>query len=167
MSPKGSKEQYEGDGNDSVRHGLLPGQNVHGHIAALLPTATSTGFSTRRWFTSCRKKAANNHFNCPIVQSYPEVIRNNVDEIRNGQVDFRDPSSTWRTTRSTAANLYECFKDLGVTKQEVRTALEAGYQELAAFHQKVRNWGEDTLVMLKQKGNTELSLRGGLTTSTR
>lgn len=90
----------------------------------------------------------------------PEVIRNNVDEIRNGQVDFRDPFLNLADHQSTAANLYECFKDLGVTKQEVWTALEAGYQELAAFHQKVRNWGEDTLVMLKQKGEHGIVLAG-------
>ena len=138
-----------------------PAKNVHGHIAALIANRhVDWIFYPAVVYELQEKKAANNHFNCPIVQSYPEVIRNNVDEIRNGQVDFRDHFLNLADHQSTAANLYECFKDLGVTKQEVWTALEAGYQELAAFHQKVRNWGEDTLVMLKQKGEHGIVLAG-------
>jgi predicted nucleotide-binding protein (sugar kinase/HSP70/actin superfamily) len=34
---------------------------------------------------------AGNHYNCPIVTSYSENIRNNVDEITSGKVKFRNP----------------------------------------------------------------------------
>lgn len=162
LSPKGSKEQYD-KGMETIPSDTVcyPAKNVHGHIAALIANRhVDRIFYPAVVYELQEKKAANNHFNCPIVQSYPEVIRNNVDEIRNGQVDFRDPFLNLADHQSTAANLYECFKDLGVTKQEVRAALEAGYQELAAFHQKVRNWGEDTLVMLKQKGEHGIVLAG-------
>ena len=34
---------------------------------------------------------SNNHYNCPIVTSYAENIKNNVDEITSGQVKFLNP----------------------------------------------------------------------------
>lgn len=162
MSPKGSKEQYE-KGMETIPSDTVcyPAKNVHGHIMALIANRhVDRIFYPAIVYELQEKKAANNHYNYPIVQSYPEVIRNNVDEIRSGQVDFRDPFLNLADHQSTAENLYECFKDLGVTKQEVRDALTAGYQELDNFHQKVHNWGEDTLMMLKQKGEHGVVLAG-------
>lgn len=34
---------------------------------------------------------SDNHYNCPIVTSYPENIKNNIDAIVNGEVDFMHP----------------------------------------------------------------------------
>ncbi len=162
LSPRGSKDQYE-KGMETIPSDTVcyPAKNVHGHIQALIANKhVDRIFYPAVVYELQEKKAANNHFNCPIVQSYPEVIRNNVDEIRSGQVDYRDPFLNLADHKSTATNLYECFKDLGVTKAEVKRALAAGYQELDRFHQMVHNWGEDTLTMLKQKGEHGVVLAG-------
>ena len=80
---------------------------------------------------------ADNHFNCPIVQSYPDVIRNNVDAIREGQVDYRNPYLNLANETAVAKVLAENFADLGIL-EEIQTALHHGYQELAAFKKKFK-----------------------------
>ena len=81
---------------------------------------------------------ADNHFNCPIVQSYPDVIRNNVDAIREGQVDYRNPYLNLANEAAVAKVLAENFADLGISLEEIQTALHHGYQELAAFKRNSR-----------------------------
>ena len=65
---------------------------------------------------------ADNHFNCPIVQSYPDVIRNNVDAIREGQVDYRNPYLNLANETAVAKVLAENFADLGISLEEIQTA---------------------------------------------
>ncbi|MGQ4818946.1 acyl-CoA dehydratase activase-related protein, partial [Enterococcus faecium] len=93
-----------------------------------------------------------NHFNCPIVQSYPDVIRNNVDAIREGQVDYRNPYLNLANETAVAKVLAENFADLGISLEEIQTALHHGYQELAAFKKQIQEKGEETLAMLTEKG---------------
>ena len=63
----------------------------------------------------------------------------NVDEIRNGQVDYRNPYLNLADFDSTAQNLYETFKDFGVSVKEVRTALTAGFREMDNFKRWIQN----------------------------
>ena len=68
-----------------------PAKLAHGHIQALIDQNIPLIFYPGVIFERVENTAAENHFNCPIVQSYPEVIRNNVDAIREGAVDYRCP----------------------------------------------------------------------------
>ena len=36
-------------------------------------------------------EGTNNHYNCPIVTSYAENIKNNVEELKSENIDFRNP----------------------------------------------------------------------------
>ena len=161
LSPKGSKKQYE-KGMETIPSDTVcyPAKQVHGHIQALIDKGFKKIFYPAVVYELQEKKEADNHFNCPIVEAYPEVIRNNVDEIHDGTIDYRDPFLNLADRKGTAKNLYECFKDMGVSKKEVKEALAAGYDELANFHQWIRNRGEDTLMMLRQKGEHGIVLAG-------
>ena len=84
----------------------------------------------------------------------------NVDEIRNGQVDYRNPFLNLADFSSTAKNLYETFKDFGVTQKEVEDALSAGFKEMDNFKRWIQNRGEDTLMMMRQNGQHGVVLAG-------
>ncbi len=68
-----------------------PAKLTHGHIQALIDSGVPRIFYPGVIFERPEFAGADNHFNCPIVQSYPDVIRNNVDDIRAGKVDYRNP----------------------------------------------------------------------------
>ena len=71
---------------------------------------------------------ANNHYNCPIVTSYSENIKNNVEEIAGGEITFRNP--------------FMSFRDLGtVTDALTKEFTEIPAGEIAAACEKGgRNW---------------------------
>lgn len=119
ISTRSSEEMYE-SGIETIPSdtACYPAKMVHGHIQWLIDKGFKTIFYPCVVYERQEAKDANNHFNCPIVQSYPDVIRMNVDEIRNGQVDYRNPFLNLADFSSTAKNLYETFKDFGVTQKK-------------------------------------------------
>lgn len=161
LSTRSSEELYE-SGIETIPSDTVcyPAKLVHGHIQWLIKRGIKTIFYPCVVFERQEKKAANNHFNCPIVQSYPDVIRMNVDEIRNGQVDYRNPYLNLADFDSTARNLYETFKDFGVSLKEIRTALTAGFREMDNFKRWIQNRGEETLLQMRQTGQHGVVLAG-------
>ena len=161
ISTRSSEEMYE-SGIETIPSdtACYPAKMVHGHIQWLIDKGFKTIFYPCVVYERQEAKDANNHFNCPIVQSYPDVIRMNVDEIRNGQVDYRNPFLNLADFSSTAKNLYETFKDFGVTQKEVEDALSAGFKEMDNFKRWIQNRGEDTLMMMRQNGQHGVVLAG-------
>ncbi|GAA3620838.1 2-hydroxyacyl-CoA dehydratase [Secundilactobacillus similis DSM 23365 = JCM 2765] len=161
LSPKGNKDQYE-KGMETIPSDTVcyPAKQVHGHIQALIDRGFETIFYPAVVYEVDENDSADNHFNCPIVQSYPNVIRNNVDEITNGDVDLISPYLNLADRKSTANNLYDSFKSWGISKQEIVEALDAGYDELEHFKQQIRDRGEDTMRMLMTTGEHGIVLAG-------
>ncbi|WP_137664286.1 2-hydroxyacyl-CoA dehydratase [Enterococcus hulanensis] len=161
LSPRSNKELYE-QGMETIPSdtACYPAKIAHGHIQALIDGGVPMIFYPGVVFERQESKKADNHFNCPIVQSYPDVIRNNVDDIREGKVDYRNPYLNLANEASVAAVLGRCFQDLGITQEEINKALHHAYEELEAFKEDVRQKGEETLLMLNQKGERGVVLSG-------
>ena len=47
----------------------------------------------------------NNHYNCPIVTSYAENIKNNVEELKTENIDFRNPFLSFESEEILAKRL--------------------------------------------------------------
>lgn len=161
LSPRSNKELYE-KGIETIPSDTVcyPAKMAHGHIQSLIDDEIPMIFYPGVIFERQESPEADNHFNCPIVQSYPDLIRNNVDDIRDGKVDYRNPFLNLANQTSVALALYECFKDLGVTKEEVDVALQHGYDELEAYKEDMRQQGEETLRMLTMKGERGIVVSG-------
>lgn len=161
LSPRSNKELYE-QGMETIPSdtACYPAKIAHGHIQALIDSGVPMIFYPGVVFEREESKEADNHFNCPIVQSYPDVIRNNVDDIREGKVDYRNPYLNLANEASVAKVLGRCFKDLGITQEEINSALHHAYEELEVFKEDIRQKGEETLLMLNQKGERGVVLSG-------
>ncbi|MGX7243546.1 acyl-CoA dehydratase activase-related protein [Enterococcus quebecensis] len=161
LSPRSNKKLYE-QGMETIPSdtACYPAKISHGHIQALIDSEIPLIFYPGVVFERQESPEADNHFNCPIVQSYPDVIRNNVDDIRDGKVDYRNPYINLANEASVAKVLSETFADLGISAEQVTRALRHGYEELEAFKEDIRNKGEETLVMLNQKGEKGIVLSG-------
>ncbi|MGG5370025.1 acyl-CoA dehydratase activase-related protein [Enterococcus sp. AZ196] len=161
LSPRSNKELYE-QGMETIPSdtACYPAKIAHGHIQALIDDGVPMIFYPGVVFEQEESKEADNHFNCPIVQSYPDVIRNNVDDIREGKVDYRNPYLNLANEQSVAAVLGRCFQDLGITQEEINQALHHAYEELKIFKEDIRQKGEETLLMLNQKGERGVVLSG-------
>ncbi|TLG81034.1 2-hydroxyacyl-CoA dehydratase [Vagococcus zengguangii] len=156
LSPRSDKELYElGIETISSDTVCYPAKLVHGLIQALINQDVPLIFYPGVIFEQEEFAGADNHFNCPIVQSYPDVIKNNVDEIREGKVDYRRPFLNLANPKSVIHVLSETFKDLGITKEEMASAVAHGLKEMAQFKADIQQKGEaviEKLIANNQKG---------------
>ena len=80
LSPSSTHQIYE-LGIESIpsESECYPAKLVHGHISWLIKQNVDFIFYPAIFYERNEFKEANNHYNCPIVTSYSENIKNNVE----------------------------------------------------------------------------------------
>lgn len=68
-----------------------PAKLVHGHIESLIRSKVDFIFYPAVIYEKKEDASADNHFNCPVVASYPEVIRTNMDRLREQGIPLISP----------------------------------------------------------------------------
>lgn len=162
LSNRSSKKIYEA-GMDSIPSESMcyPAKITNGHIMNLLKKGVKTIFYPSIPYDIKEEETAENHYNCPIVTSYPEVIENNIDEIRNEDITFIHPFLPIYNQSKMAVRLYESFKkDFDISKKEIVYALEKAYAELGRYKRDIEEKGIDTVNKMREKGMRGVVLAG-------
>ena len=106
-------------------------------------------------------QGSNNHYNCPIVTSYAENIKNNMEELRDPDVLFMNPFLALDNEEALKVRLYdELSKHFDVTKEEINHAVEEAYKEASRVRKDVQAKGEETLAYLAETGKMGIVLCG-------
>lgn len=137
-----------------------PAKLVHGHIENLISKGINTIFYPDIPYEVNENQGSGNHFNCPIVCSYPEVIRNNVENIKEKNINFLNPFMPLDDMDTVAAKLAEIFADKGVTLSEAKEAVAQGCEEYANFKEDIRKEGKRMLALMEEKGLKGIVLAG-------
>ena len=137
-----------------------PAKLVHGHVIDLMNKGVKTIFYPCLPYEQHENKNANNHYNCPIVTSYPEVIKNNVDDIRNGDVSLISPFLPLDNRVKLARVLAEHLADYDVTRDQVIHAMEKGFAEYDRFKRDILRKGKETLEHIEKSGIKGIVLAG-------
>ena len=103
-------------------------------------------------------EAANNHYNCPIVTSYSENIKNNVEEIGRGEMLLRNPFMSFRDIRTATEALIKEFSE--IPAQEVIDAADAAWTELGNAREDIKKKGEETLRYMEENHMRGIVLAG-------
>ena len=164
LSPKSSRAIYdrgiETMPSESV---CYPAKLAHGHIQALIDDGVKLIFYPAMPYEMDEGLGGDNHYNCPVVATYSEVIKNSVPELRES-VKFMNPFLPIFHKKRMGERLFEEFsKDLpalGITKAEITAALEKAYAEDASFKEQMRKKGEETLKYLEENGKRGIVLAG-------
>lgn len=161
LSPESSHAVYE-LGIDSIpsESACYPAKITHGHIQSLINEGVKTIFYPCVPFEQTEYKDAGNHYNCPIVTSYPEVIFNNMDCVRKNGVKFIYPFVNLDSPSSCVKQLQKALSDFGIGKKEISDAVDAGFKELARFKADIRKKGEETLRRLEENNERGIVLAG-------
>lgn len=69
----------------------FPAKLSHGHIIGLINSGIKTIFYPCIPYSRKEYQKADNHYNCPIVISYSEVLKNNVEELKDKNIKFLNP----------------------------------------------------------------------------
>ena len=159
LSPVSNRKIYE-LGIESIpsESECYPAKLAHGHISWLISQKPDFIFYPALFYERDEMEGANNHYNCPIVTSYSENIKNNVEEIGRGDMVFRNPFLSFGSLKTASDALVKEFKELPAG--EVREAARLGWEELAAARLAMQKKGEETLSYLEKEGKRGIVLAG-------
>ena len=161
LSPVSSKSIYElGIETIPSESACYPAKIAHGHIMALINRGIKNIFYPCIPYERIEFKDANNHYNCPMVTSYPEVIRNNMDVLKEKNIKFIQPFLNLEEKDVLSERIVEEFKDFNVTIDEARKAVEEAYKERENFDNDIRNKAKEVLEYLKETGKKGIVLAG-------
>ena len=164
LSQRSSRNVYE-KGLETIPSESVcyPGKISHGHLESLLQRGVKFIFYPCVPYEKMEDKGAGNHYNCPIVTSYPEVLRNNVDALRqDDSITFMDPFlpiyDKPRLIERLCEELLPKFPSL--TKDKIKNAMELGWAEQEKFREEVKQRGEEALEEVITKGGSGIVLAG-------
>ncbi len=161
LSPGSSRKIYE-MGIESIpsESECYPAKLAHGHISWLIRQGVKFIFYPCIPYERKEFSDAGNHYNCPIVTSYGENIKNNVEELRSEQIDFANPFLSFESKEIVTKRLIQIMKERDVPADEVTAAAEKAWNELAAARQDMQRAGEQALDYLKKTGKSGIVLAG-------
>ena len=162
LSPQSTRNIYE-LGIESIpsESECYPAKLAHGHVSWLIKNQADFIFYPCIPYERNEFPDASNHYNCPIVTSYSENIKNNVDEITSGKVRFLNPFMSFASKEVLAKQLIQVFsQEFSIPREEITAAVEAGWLELAHMRQDIQRKGEETLKYMEASGHRGIVLAG-------
>jgi len=161
LSPLSSRKIYE-MGIESIpsESECYPAKLAHGHISWLLKEGVKFIFYPCIPFERKEFPDAGNHYNCPIVTSYGENIKNNVEELRDPSVDFINPFLSLESKEIVTNCLIDIMKDRGISEKEITMAAYKAWDELAAARFDMQRAGEQALEYIEKNGKLGVVLAG-------
>ena len=162
LSPPSSKELYEG-GMETISSdtACYPAKLVHGHVKWLVEQGIKWIFYPSINYENVEDPTAPNHYNCPIVATYPEVIAGNMDDIfeENG-VTFSHPFLPYDDNDALVRELYRELRRTGVSKSHVEYAVKRGRKEMKHFKDDIKKKGEYSLKYARDHKKKAIVLAG-------
>ena len=162
LSPKSTRQIYE-LGIESIpsESECYPAKLAHGHIEWLIRQGLTYIFYPCVPYERNETPEAGNHYNCPMVTSYAENIKNNVESLTDHKVHFRNPFMAFTNEEILTKRLVEEFtRDQSIPEKEIRAAAHKAWQELIASRQDMEKKGEEVITWLKETGHHGIVLAG-------
>ena len=159
LSPTSTRKIYE-LGIESIpsESECYPAKLAHGHVTWLIKQGVKFIFYPCIPYERTEFEDSVNHYNCPIVTSYAENIKNNVDELNDPSIIFKNPFLALTNEETATQRLVEEFSSIPAS--EVRAAAHAAWRELHRMREDIRRKGEETLDYLEKTGRRGIVLAG-------
>ena len=177
LSDPSSKKTYEAGIESMPSESVCyPAKLSHGHIMDLLKRDIDfIWMPCVRWERQ-EDEGANNHYNCPIVMSYSEALKLNVDDLQESDISFMNPFLPYDDKNALKLRLFEQLGKGGKlaqaleahgktvpempTQAEINMAVEVAWQIDLDFKDAMRAKGEETLRWLEETGGHGIVLAG-------
>ena len=135
-----------------------PAKLAHGHIMDLVERGLTKIFYPCEPYNFDTR--SDNFYNCPIVASYPENIRNNMDVLKERGIKFIQPFLPVHDLKKLKKRLAEEFNSEGVTANEISLAVDKAAAEMENFRRDIKNFGDEVLKRIEQTGEHAILLIG-------
>ncbi len=166
ISERSSKLTYERGMQTIPSESLCyPAKLANGHIQQLIDDGIKTIFYPSVLYENSDenlgKKVKNDtKFACPIITSYPEVIKANMDSIKNKSINFLHPFVSFIDEKTMYQNLKFMQKDFHITSQELKVAIKKAFLELKQYQTDLDTKTLAVLNELKVKKETGIVISG-------
>ena len=162
LSPQSSHQIYElGIETIPSESECYPAKLAHGHISWLIKRDVPFIFYPCIPYERKEVPGAGNHYNCPMVTSYSENIKNNMEELKEKNVKFLNPFMAFTSEAVLSKQLQEVFKkEFDIPESETKKAAKKAWNELAQARTDVEKKGEEVLQYLKDTGKHGIVLAG-------
>lgn len=162
LSPKSTHKIYE-LGIESIpsESECYPAKLAHGHVTWLIKQGLDFIFYPCIPYERDEMPDTNNHFNCPIVTSYAENIKNNIEEIKTNKVNFMNPFLAFTNKDVLVDQLVKVFdQSFHISADEIKSAGDAAWDELLKSRTDIMEKGEEVIAYLKETGKRGIVLAG-------
>ncbi len=162
LSPESTRSVYE-LGIESIpsESECYPAKLAHGHVMWLVKQGLKYIFYPCVPYENKETLDATNHYNCPIVTSYGENIKNNMEELNDTSIIYQNPFMSFESESILTERLVEFFtKANQIPASEVKAAVKVAYQELLKVRSDMQKAGEDTIAYLEKTGRKGIVLAG-------
>ena len=162
LSPFSSKHIYE-LGMETISSDTVcyPAKLVHGHIKWLVDNGNKFIFYPCVNYERREDMDAPNHYNCPIVATYPEVIANNMDDIfKENNVRFMHPFLAYDNDISLAEELASQLSKFHISIDEIQRGILRAREEQKVFKDDVHKQGAYALKFARDHGKKSIILAG-------
>ena len=162
LSEKSNRSTYE-KGIESMpsESVCFPAKLSHGHIISLIKSGIKTIFYPCIPYSRKEYKKADNHYNCPIVISYSEVLKNNVEELKDENIKFLNPFLPFEPKKlaDTILELPE-FMEYNFTKKELLIAAKKAEEEYQKCKLDIHTKGQEALKYIESNNLEGIVLAG-------
>ena len=159
LSPTSTRKLYE-LGIESIpsESECYPAKLAHGHVTWLIRNNIKYIFYPCIPYERQEFEDSVNHYNCPIVTSYAENIKNNVDELNDPSIRFQNPFLALTNEKVLADELVKVFSD--IPAKEVREACHEGWLEMQKVREDISEKGRETIRWMEETGHRGIVLAG-------
>lgn len=162
ISEKSTRKIYE-KGMESMPSESVcyPAKLSHGHVISLIQKGIKTIFYPCMPYSRKEYQDANNRYNCPIVISYAEVIKNNIEELKTNNIKFMNPFLPFESKQLMQRMMeLEEFKEYNFTKKELKEAIAKAEAEYQKCREDIHNKGKETLEYIEKNNLKGIVLAG-------
>lgn len=136
-----------------------PAKLMHGHVKSLIDSGVKTIFYPCLSY-NFDEGLGDNHYNCPVVAYYPEVISANMKDVQ-GITFIKDYVGIHRKKdfpKKMCEALGKYFD--GITLKEVKSAADKAYKAYDAHLSKIREHGNEIIKKAESEGKDIIVLCG-------
>ena len=162
LSPTSNKAMYE-SGMESISSdtACYPAKLVHGHIKWLVKNDVKWIFYPSINYERTEDQGQDNHYNCPVVATYSEVVGKNMDDLfKENHVIFTHPFLPYDNDEFLTRELLLVFKEKGFKLEEIRNAVNKARREDVRFKRDIKTQGEKTIKWIEENHHKGVILAG-------
>ena len=136
-----------------------PAKIMHGHVLELIEEGITNIFYPGITY-NIDEHAGDNHYNCPIVAYYSELLQGNIEELKN--INYMYPYLDINNQKSMVKTLLPCLQkiDRSISKYELTAAVRKAFVAYENYKMLLRSEGEKALSFARENGNRIMILAG-------